>query len=262
MRFNTENLKSTMLSPIDDVVVVIPVHDPDYKYLGFLRNALDSLGSQNISPKEVLIVANHDLPYFEALAVQSPQSLNLRFLRSEARGAAENLNFAVSNSSARYTKILFQDDFLAHDKALEESVSALSTSGKKWSVIGSGDWDETANTFFKPVIPKFTEKLDRGINTIGAPSVVTFETEYFVAFDNRLHYMFDCDWYLSMAHNFGEPVEIKNVGVTIRRHSGQATIWAKKLLRKEKAVVRAKHRRVKFFTRRQLGNCACTQVRQ
>jgi hypothetical protein len=248
-----------MLSPIDDVVVVIPVHDPDYKYLGFLRNALDSLGSQNISPKEVLIVANHDLPYLEALAMQSPQSLNLRFLRSEARGAAENLNFAVSNSSARYTKILFQDDFLAHENSLETSLNALSSSGKKWLVIGSRDWEQASNTFFKPVIPKYTERLDRGINKIGAPSVVTFETECFVPFDNRLQYMFDCDWYLSMAHNFGEPVEIKNVGVTIRRHSGQATIWAKKLLKKEQAIVRAKHKRVKFLTPRHLGNCACTQ---
>jgi hypothetical protein len=251
-----------MLSAIDDVVVVIPVHDPNCKYMGFLRNALDSLGSQNISPKEVLIVANHDLPYFEELAMPNQKGLNLRFLKSEARGAAENLNFAVSNSSARYTKILFQDDFLAHDKALEESVSALSTSGKKWSVIGSRDWEQASNTFFKPVIPKYTERLDRGINKIGAPSVVTFETECFIPFDNRLHYMFDCDWYLSMAHNFGKPVEIKNVGVTIRRHSGQATIWAKKLLKKEQAIVRAKHRRVKFFTRRHLGNCACTQFRQ
>jgi hypothetical protein len=92
--------------------------------------------------------------------------------------------------------------------------------------------------------------------------VVTFETEFFVPFDNQLHYMFDCDWYLSMAHYFGKPVEIKNVGVTIRRHSGQATIWAKSLLKKEKTVVRAKHRKVEFFTRRQLGNCACTQDKQ
>jgi hypothetical protein len=251
-----------MLSPINEVVVVIPVHDPNYKYMGFLRDALDSLASQNILPKEVLIVANHDLPYFEELAMPSQKGLNLRFLKSEAQGAAGNLNFAVSNSSARYTKILFQDDFLAHDEALEESVSALSTSGKKWSVIGSGDWDETANTLFKPVIPKYTERLDRGVNTIGAPSVVTFETQYFIPFDNRLHYMFDCDWYLSMAHHFGKPVEIKNVGVTIRRHSGQATIWAKSLLKKEKTVVRAKHKRVHFFTPRHPGNCACTQDKQ
>jgi hypothetical protein len=242
---------------MNDFVVVIPVHDPDYKYLGFLRKALDSLGSQTISPKEVLIVANHDLPYFEELKTERQKSLNLRVLESEAHGAAENLNFAVSNSSARYTKILFQDDFLAHNTSLESSLNALSSSGKKWSVIGSRDWEEASNTFFKPVFPKYTERLDRGINTIGAPSVVTFETEYFVPFDNRLHYMFDCDWYLSMAHNFGKPVEIKNVGVTIRRHSGQATIWAKKLLKKEKTVVRAKHGRVKFLIPRLSGNCAC-----
>jgi hypothetical protein len=251
-----------MLSPTNDVVVVIPVHDPDYKYLGFLRAALDSLQSQTLLPKEVLIVANHGLPYFDELLTPKQKELNLRFLRSDAQTAAENLNFAVSYSSAKYTKILFQDDFLAHHKALEEAVSALSTSGRKWSVIGSRDWEETANTFFRPVIPKYTERIDRGINTIGAPSVVTFETEYFAPFDNRLQYMFDCDWYLSMAHRFGKPVEIKNVGVTIRRHSGQATVWAKKLLKKEKAVVRAKHRRVKFLTCRHPGNCSCTQEKQ
>jgi hypothetical protein len=244
-----------------DLVVLIPVHDPKIQYKSFLEQAILSIMTQTIRPKSVLLVANHDLPYIKHLEARAAD-LKIRFHLSGAASAAENINFGVARSEGHFTKILFQDDLLSHDEALEESVTALSTSGKKWSVIGSRDWDETTDEFFKPMAPRFTEKLDRGINTIGAPSVVTFETEYFVPFDNRLHYMFDCDWYLSMAHNFGKPVEIKNVGVTIRRHSGQATIWAKSLLKKEKTVVRAKHRRVKFFTRRHLGNCACTQDKQ
>jgi hypothetical protein len=193
------------------------------------------------------------------LARPRQEKTGLRFLRSDGQGAGENINFAVANSAGKYTKILFQDDFLAHDKALETSVNALLTSGKKWSVIGSCDWEEDGNKFFRPVIPKYTERLDRGINTIGAPSVVTFETNYFVPFDNRLHYMFDCDWYLSMAHKFGKPVEIKDVALTIRRHSGQATTWAKGLLGREKPLVMAKHRRVRPLSPRHPENCTCTQ---
>lgn len=244
-----------------DLVVLIPVHDPKIQYKSFLEQAILSIMTQTIRPKSVLLVANHDVPYLKHLEARAAD-LKIRFHLSGAASAAENINFGVARSEGHFTKILFQDDLLSHDKALEESVTALSTSGKKWSVSGSRDWDETADKFFKPMAPRFTEKLDRGINTIGAPSVVTFETAYFTPFDNRLHYMFDCDWYLSMAHHFGKPVEIKNVGVTIRRHSGQATLWAKSLLKKEKTVVRANHKRVKFLSCRHPENCSCTQDKQ
>ena len=243
----------------NESVVIIPVHDPESKYFRFLERAIVSIQDQTLRPKEVLLVANHDIPYLSELVQQTRGHLNLRYLKSEAKGATENINFAVSNSFGQYTKILFQDDFLAHDKALENSVNAILVSGAKWSVCGSRDWEENSNKFFAPTNPKYSERLDRGINTIGAPSVVTFETEFYTPMDARLHYMFDCDWYLSMAHNFGRPVELRDIAVTIGRHPGQATSWAKQLLKQEKVIVGANHRKTRLLSSRLSGNCRCNQ---
>jgi hypothetical protein len=241
-----------------DLVVLIPVHDPKEEYEGFLTQAILSVGTQTIQPKCILLVANHELPYLPSLEACAKE-VEIRFVQSRAVSAADNINFGVALSGGHFTKILFQDDFLAHDKALENSVNAISVSGAKWSVCGSRDWDENSNKFFAPTNPKYSERLDRGINTIGAPSVVTFETEFYTPMDARLHYMFDCDWYLSMAHNFGRPVESSDIAVTIRRHPGQATSWAKQLLKQEKVIVKANHRKTRLLSSRLSGNCSCSQ---
>jgi hypothetical protein len=248
-----------MKRPDLDLVILIPIHDPNLQYFEFIRQAVHSIRNQTAPPMEILFVANHELPYLEKLGTELAHELAIRVLRSEANSAVENINFGVLRSNGKYTKILFQDDFLAHDKALENSVNAILVHGAKWSVSGSRDWDENSNKFFAPTKPKYSERLDRGINTIGAPSVVTFETEFYTPMDARLHYMFDCDWYLSMAHNFGRPVELSDIAVTIRRHPGQATSWAKQLLKQEKSIVRANHRRTRLLSSRLSGNCSCSK---
>jgi hypothetical protein len=73
------------------------------------------------------------------------------------------------------------------------------------------------------------------------PSVVIFRKASFIAFDERLKYLFDCEWYLSMKHKFGKPLIIQKARVGIGIHSGQATHWAKHLLESETALVNQKH---------------------
>lgn len=242
-----------------DLVVLIPVHDPKLEYFEFLRTGVDSIRNQTCVPSEILFVSNHGIPFFEQLAALAGEELTLRFVQSDAISAADNINFGVARSGGFYTKILFQDDFLNHDRVLENSISELSNTGGKWLVSGSRDWDEEADKYFKPVTPRYSERLIVGVNGIGAPSVVTFQTDAFLPMDNRLHYMFDCDWYLSMAHNFGRPVELSDIAVTIRRHPGQATSWAKQLLKQEKVIVKANHRKTRLLSSRLSGNCSCSQ---
>jgi hypothetical protein len=97
--------------------------------------------------------------------------------------------------------------------------------------------------FRKSPTPKFSESLSVGINQIGMPSAVIFRKAAFVAFDEHLKYLFDCEWYLSMKHKFGRPLIIPRTRVGIGIHSGQATHWAKSLLESEMALVKQKHYR-------------------
>jgi hypothetical protein len=110
-------------------------------------------------------------------------------------------------------------------------------------VSSSSDFYEEIRSFRKLRTPRFAESLARGVNHIGAPSVVIFRKATFVPFDERLKYVFDCDWYLSMKHRFGKPLIIADATVGIGMHSSQATHWAKSLLAAETVLVKRKHHR-------------------
>jgi hypothetical protein len=97
--------------------------------------------------------------------------------------------------------------------------------------------------FRKSPTPRFKESLSRGVNQIGMPSVVIFRKTSQIAFDQRLKYLFDCEWYLSMKHKFGKPLVIRDARVGIGLHSGQATHWANSLLESETVLVEQKHGR-------------------
>ena len=234
------------------VTLLIPVHDPRHEYENLISNALRSISEQNRKPDEVLLVANHELQYWSTICDKYSSILNLRFLKSEAQSAPENINFAVKNAKGDLIRLLFQDDALSTPESLDQSMEEIETRGHIWSVIGSVDRELKTGQIISKRIPKFTERLVSGINTIGAPSVVCFKREFYIPMEHELKYMFDCDWYLRMAHRYGPPVEVQDYGVWIGVHQGQATNWARDLLTVERRIVR-KHHRVRFLGK----NCSC-----
>lgn len=232
---------------MNKVTVLIPVHDPDGKYESFLIEALESIKNQDRTPDEVLLVANHLIPYLDHLKGLMGGEIELRFQKSSATSASGNINFGVEVATGELVRLLFQDDVLVGSGSLSSSLELLENRNSTWSVIGSQDWDDSSGKKLGKRYPKFSESLKSGINRIGAPSVVCFSKSKYMPMNTDLKYMFDCDWYLKMAHRNGIPVQINTIGVGIRVHEGQATQWAKLLLKKEKKVVRALHRKKVIF---------------
>ena len=232
---------------MNKVTVLIPVHDPDGMYENFLIEVLESIKNQDRTPDEVLLVANHLIPYLERLKVLMGQEIEFRFQKSSATSASENINYGVEVAKGELIRLLFQDDILLGSRSLSSSLERLESGNSNWSVIGSQDWNDSSGKKLGKRYPKFSESLKSGINRIGAPSVVSFIKSKFVPMNTDLKYMFDCDWYLKMAHRNGIPVQINTIGVGIRIHEGQATQWAKVLLKNEKQVVRASHKKKVIF---------------
>jgi hypothetical protein len=228
---------------VSSVTLLIPVHDPNNTYEQLLSNALHSVSKQTRQPDEVLLVANHELGYLDNIQDSFGKIQKLRFLKSEAQSAPENINFGVHESKSDLIRLLFQDDALTTTDSLVHSIAPVEVDKHSWSVIGSVDTDLESGQIISRRIPTFTETLARGLNTIGAPSVVCFWKESYVLMNHELRYMFDCDWYLRMAHRYGPPVEVQEYGVNIGVHQGQATNWAKNLLSVEKRIVKKHHRR-------------------
>jgi hypothetical protein len=228
---------------VSTTTILIPVHDPEGKYETFLTQALDSILLQNKIPDQVLLVANHPLSYLENLLKKTEKRLNLEFKQSAAQSAAENINFGVGLASGEYIKLLFQDDLLNGSGSFESSIRYLEQGKYSWAVTGSQDWEDDSGKMLRWRYPKFGESLRSGINRVGAPSVASFRKSEFIEMNPQLKYMFDCDWYLRMAHRHGSPKQVREIGVLIRIHGGQATSWAKSLLSKEKRVVKKAHYR-------------------
>ena len=234
------------------VTLLIPVHDPNQEYENLISNALKSVSNQTRQPDEVLLVANHELSYLSKLQDSLGETLELKFLKSEAQSAPENINFGVFHATSKFIRLLFQDDELSGSESLNHSMAPLESGEYKWSVIGSVGINLVSGEILSYVTPKFTEKLSSGKNLIGAPSVVCFEKDAYTYMDKDLKFMFDCDWYLRMAHRFGPPVEVQEFAVNIGIHKGQATNWAQSLFTIEKRIVKKQHRR-KFLEKQ----CSC-----
>jgi len=239
--------------------VLIPVHDPNQEYEGYISDALSSISIQKHQPDQILLVANHEISYLESLRTRFLGILEIEFKISEAQSAAENINFGVKETRGQFIKLLFQDDKLIGDDCLTESLRPLLNNRFKWSVVGSASVDRKSNKVVSSLFPKYTKKIILGTNLIGAPSVVCFNRDFYVPMDSQLKYMFDCDWYLKMRHNFGKPFEVKKIAVDIGVHEGQATHWAKDLSKVELQILDRNHKRKSFFPRLNRVNCVCLE---
>jgi hypothetical protein len=227
----------------NSLAVIVPIYDPAFEQKPRILRMIASITNQTVAPEELVVTCSHEIPYLQEIEKALLGKTLLKFFRNGSKSAPENLNLAVEASKSSLVKILFQDDFLVGANHLEILTSKLENSPSQWAVSSSTDFYEELRLFRKPRTPKFAESLSKGVNKIGAPSVAIFRRESFVSFDERLKYVFDCEWYLSMKHKHGEPTIIAEAKVGIGIHPDQATHWAKSLLKTEVAVVEDKHRR-------------------
>ena len=223
------------------LTVVVPIYDPTFDQQQRIIRMVDSITNQSLMPEEVVLSSSHEIPYLREVEKVLQGKTLLKFFMNSSTSAPENLNLSIQGSTSSLVKILFQDDFLLGANHLELLKHKFVNSQSQWGVTSSTDFHENLGFFKKPRIPKFAESLSRGINKIGAPSVAIFRKESFVPFDERLKYVFDCEWYLSMKHRFGKPLVIPDASVGIGMHSDQATHWAKSLLEAETVLVKRKH---------------------
>lgn len=226
---------------MSEVTVVIPVHDPNGLEEKRLLRAIKSIAIQSNPPNMVSIASNHEIFYIDEITQVAAKRFRFEHFINATNGAADNLNFLLEQTTTKFSKILFQDDFLKSRSALMAIENSLERSQKKWLIHGFDHFFEDSNLTDREQIPKFTRNLRRGINKIGAPSVIAFRNGSIPKFNSEMVYMFDCEWYLQMQHMFGNPTIIRDPLVTIGIHSNQATVWAREFLKKEVNLTRKLH---------------------
>jgi len=225
-----------------DTTVLIPVYDPNGLEKLRLQRLIDSISTQTLIPTRVVFGANHNLEYLQTIASRLNEKTKVDFLINSSTGAAANMNQLMAEVDTTYTKFMFQDDFFSSNNSLSEIIGSLAGSGKSWIASGCSHFYEQERSRTRTIVPKFSRKIIRGVNSIGAPSVVASRTDALLSFNAEMVYMFDCEWYLRMKHNFGAPAIIKKPLIDIGIHDNQATHWAKASLSSELEMCRTLHK--------------------
>lgn len=165
------------------VSIIIPIHEMKNGAF-FLWRAVNSIMGQTFKDYEIVIVKEGEM--------------------------AENTNAGIKKAKGELIKILYMDDYFAHENSLADIVETF-----------TGDWLITGtNTNINPI---WTDNIQEGNNKLGSPSALTMKRESALLFDERMSWLLDCDLYYRLYGKYGEPQILSGMNVCIGVHDGQMT---------------------------------------
>jgi len=201
---------------------------PSYEMRGlgatFLTESLDILLTQTFKDFEVVISDYSKDDAIEKVYHAYKNKLDIVYIKNtDPRiGLSSNTNNAISHANGKLIKILFQDDFLFDQYALEETVKNFDLEKDTWLVTGCIHTPD-GTTLERPHYPKYTKKIHLGDNHIGSPSVLTIKNDHPFLFDYNLSWLVDCDYYRRYYDAFGAPKIVKKITAVIRTGDHQIT---------------------------------------
>ena len=206
------------------VSICIPCYEMHGKGGEFLSFNLNKILLQTYKNYEV-VVSDHSVSDLikEVCDEYILKGMNIKYLRNEAnRGnSSSNINNAIRNSDGDLIKILFQDDFFFHTKALEDIVDVFSSGEIRWLVTACCHSLDGQN-FERDYYPRYTEDIMEGNNLISSPSVLSFlNSDNPVLFDENLVWLMDCDIYKRLYLENGDPFYLNEINVVNRTWEGQ-----------------------------------------
>ena len=196
--------------------VCIPTYGMSGEAQKVLTHSFNIFKQQTLKNFEIVISDNSDDDIIKNLCASLEyQSLNINYFKNPIKGMAQNTNSAIKNAKGEIIKILYMDDYLANENSLKQIVENFSG---HWMVTGC-EHDDGKHRY-NPHYPKYNEKIYRGKNTIGSPSVLSVKNENLMFFDENMTWLLDCDYYKRMYDKYGEP---KIISVRSAAYSTVAT---------------------------------------
>lgn len=195
---------------IPEVSIAMPVCSViNANYL--LNRAISSILSQSFTDYEIIITDNSDDDSLESFVKSFKGNIHYHHNEfKESNGASSNTNEAIKRCKGRLIKILYMDDWFAHENALQTIIEVFKD---KWLISAT---DDNPN-------PRYTQDIHCGNNKLGSPSALTILNENPLLFNESLSWMLDCDYYKRMYTLHGEPTILNDINVNIGKHEGQLT---------------------------------------
>lgn len=143
----------------------------------------------------------------------------VEYHHNPVHGISANTNFAISKAKHDKIKIMYMDDICLSNDMANDFSDALDSNW--WAVCHSLRIDDKG-TKGRPILPKWTDEVIKGRNTIGMPSVIGFKKVPF-EFDTNLKTLLDCEFYWRLYTHYGPPAVIKKSLVGQRYWNGSTS---------------------------------------
>ena len=194
------------------ISVCIPVYEQKGLGLKHLKHSLDILTKQTFKDFEVVVADNSTYFYSSQMEALCKQYPFVKYYKNINLGLVINTNFAIKHAKGELIKILFQDDFLYHENALQDIVDAW----KGGWLVTACEHTQDGVSMIRPFYPKYNDKIYLGNNTISSPSVLTIKNDNPLLFDENLEMLMDVCYYKDCYDKFGEPTILNTINVVNR----------------------------------------------
>lgn len=190
----------------------------------YLKQSLDTLATQTFKDFEVILSDYSEDALIKNLCKKYQDKLDLKYFKNTDRpiGMSSNTNNAIRHASGKLLKILFQDDFLFDENALQITVDNFDLEKDTWLVTAC-EHTKDGQTFYRTHFPRYNNQVYLGKNTVGSPSILTIKNDRPFLFDIHLKWLVDCDYYRRLHDAFGPPKVVNEVTVAIRVGEHQIT---------------------------------------
>ena len=199
------------------ISVIIPIHwMKNWQY--FLTRCLSSIEQQTFTDYEIIVTKSGLM--------------------------AENTNAGIKKATGEIIKILYLDDYLAHQDSLKNIAENFQDG---WLATGCVH-DYGDGKLKDPHLPKI-EGITGSIalNTIGSPSVIAFENKDPLLFDENMGWLLDLDYYMRLVKRYRGLTILNSYDVVMGCGDHQVTnIMSEEDKRKEENYLKEKWKTPKF----------------
>jgi len=205
------------------ISICIPTWEQYGRGVEFLKNNFEVLLSQTYKNFNVIISDHSKDDNIKLLCDEYSNHFEIKYFKNKnflGNGPA-NTNNAIINADGDVIKIIFQDDYLYDEKALELTSNEFENNECMWLVCGCNHTHNDGLSYTNEMIPYWNDAIKKGVNTISSPSVLSFRNDKPCLFDENLTMLMDCDMYYQLYVRYGLPTILPKYLVTNRIHKHQ-----------------------------------------
>lgn len=190
------------------ITVCIPVYEQKGLGYDFLERSLKILSEQTFKDFDVVVSDNSTYFAKDKMKRICDKYPFVTYVHNENKGISANTNNAIKHAKGKIIKVLFQDDYMLGNDALEKIYKAF-----KGGWLVSACQHNVNGELVREFIPKYNDQIHFGLNTISSPSVLAFENKKPMLFDENVSMLMDVEYYKRLYDRYGEPTILLDVVV-------------------------------------------------